>query len=1399
MNFFDIGERTVKGIVEIYPKFRVVRSSDLMIKGGKFYAVWDEEKEVWSTDEYDVPRLIDADLQKYYEANKHRYENGGKILYVSDFSSKSYLEYRKFVNSIADNGHALDSHLIFANTKVKRSDYSSKHLDYALEPGDYSAYDELVGTLYSEKEREKFEWAIGSIIAGESKKIQKFIVFYGEGGTGKSTVLNIIQNLFKGYCSTFDAKSLGMSSSQFATEAFKSNPLVAIQHDGDLSRIDDNTKLNQIISHEEILINEKNKSLYPMKIIAMLFMGTNTPVKITNSKSGIIRRLIDVYPTGNKIPFKHYTELVQRTEFELPGIATHCLEVYRKLGGMSAYGDYQPRGMIYETNFFYNFVEDNYFEFKKSDGVSLKAAYDMYKAFCDYNGSKRTMLRNEFYAELKNYFKKFQDVARVDGKQVRSWYSGFRTDKFDFEQNEPKTDSKPESWLKLEKTVSLFDEEYKDIPAQKCRIKDGKEIPAFSWAKCKTKLKDILTTEHHYCKPPDNMIVIDFDLKDEDGNKNAERNIEAASKWPPTYAEFSKGGSGIHLHYIYTGDPLKLQAMYDEDTEIKIFKPRDENSVGGSLRRRLSFCNDIPVATISSGLPLKGVTKMINFETIKNEKMLRARIAKALRKEYAPHHTVTSIDYIFNDLESCFESGMKYDVRDMRPDVMAFANNSTNNGSYCVAKVGQMKFCSEEETQNTDDGYSDDDLIGYDIEVYPNMTLVCWKKFEDRNKVMDMLRNKKSYDEIFNDGRKVVKMFNPTADQIKELVKHKLVGFNCRRYDNHILWAIMSDYTNEQIYAISRRIIDKSPNAFFKEAYNLSYTDVYDFAATKQSLKKWEIELGIHHQEMGLPWDQPVDQKYWDKVGEYCANDVLATEAVFWHLQKDFEARQMLADIAKLLTGYGTVNDTTNQLTTKIILRGDRYANKQFVYPDLKKIFPGYEFCPTGFPEEKYTEVFDKKGKRLIHKSYYKGCDPSEGGRVYSKPGMYGRTKTYDVASMHPSSSIAENGFGKYTKNFKDLLDIRLAIKRKEYDKIKDYFDGTLVKYTKDKDGAKALSYALKIAINSVYGLTSAKFDNPMRDPRNIDNWVAKRGALFMIDLQQEVDALGYKVIHVKTDSIKVHEPTPEVEEYIIKKGKEYGYTFEIEAVYDRICLVNKSTYIAKYASDHPDPEEAGKWTATGDQFKVPYVFKTLFSKERITFDDLCETKSVETALYLDMNEHLPDVRIHEHEKSEIEKLLKMDISDEDAFRNSVTRYLKRHNYSRWLNDIPNQAVNEIIDGLETTKRYCEAEIHKGHDYHFIGKVGRFCPMMPGTGGGELVRDNGEGGYAYAEGSSGYRWMESEMVKSLHLESKIDRSYYDRLADEARHDISMFGDFEAFTSDNEFTIPTDDNDPPWDE
>ena len=149
--------------------------------------------------------------------------------------------------------------------------------------------------------------------------------------------------------------------------------------------------------------------------------------------------------------------------------------------------------------------------------------------------------------------------------------------------------------------------------------------------------------------------------------------------------------------------------------------------------------------------------------------------------------------------------------------------------------------------------------------------------------------------------------------------------------------------------------------------------------------------------------------------------------------------------------------------------------------------------------------------------------------------------------------------------------------------------------------------------------------------------------------------------------------------------------------------------YIPDDVKKHP-----GQWTATGTQFAIPYVFKTLFSKEKIEFKDMCETKTVTTALYLDMNENL----------------------EEDQ-----------------------------------------------HDYHFVGKAGLFCPILPGKGGGLLVREK-DGKYNAAGGTKGYRWLEAEMVESLGKIDDIDKSYYNVLVDNAVKDISIYGDFEWFVSED---------------
>lgn len=1338
IDFLLISTRSTKrGTIEVYPKFIIKKSSDLMIRGRDFYAIWLEERGLWSTDEQDALQLIDRELDQYAAENKQKFDGPVRVLHMWDAETGMIDSWHKYCQKQQrDSFHMLDEKLIFSNSQTNKKDYASKRLSYPLEPGEIASYNKLMSTLYSEEERHKIEWAIGSVVSGDSKKLQKFMVLYGAAGTGKSTVLNIIQQLFEGYYSVFDAKALGSSSNSFALESFKSNPLVAIQHDGDLSKIEDNTRLNSLVSHEMMTVNEKFKSTYENRFKCFLFMGTNKPVKITDAKSGLIRRLIDVSPTGEKLSAKEYKTVVKHLDFELGAIASHCQDVY--LSNPGAYDDYVPVAMLGASNDFYNFVLDAYYIFKKENGTTMKAAWEMYKTYCDEAKVAFPFSQRIFKEELKNYFWDYKErINADDGTRVRSYYSGFRTDKFEDRPTQVEEVHKP-SLINFSSRASIFDRVCADCQAQ---YATSKETPSKKWDEVKTKLSELDSTRIHYVKVPENHVVIDFDIPDDAGNKNFEKNLEEASKWPPTYAELSKSGAGIHLHYIYTGDVSKLSRVYDDRIEIKVFTGKS------SLRRKLSKCNDLPIATINSGLPLKG-EKMVNFEGIKSEKGLRTQIKKNLNMEIHPN-TKPSIDFIYKILEDAYDGGLKYDVTDMRNAVLAFAASSTHQADYCIKLVNKMQFKSEDSSA----GISNEDakLVFYDVEVFPNLFLVNWK--------------------IEGEGKPVVRMINPTPAEVEDLMRYRLVGFNCRRYDNHILYGRLIGYSNEQLYNLSQKIISGASGAFFGEAYNVSYTDVYDFSSKKQSLKKFEIELGIHHQELGLPWDQPVPEELWTKVAEYCDNDVIATEATFNARKSDFLARRILADVAGM-----TVNDTTNSLTTRIIFGGNKKPQSVFNYRDLsqpvswteyddyrKRFGPDYVFHifdQNGLPT--YDIYDDENGKCTVlpdgysilpffpgytyefGKSTYMDEEIGEGGRVYSQPGMYGDVWDGDIASQHPHSAMAECCFGpEYTKRFQEIVEARVAIKHKDFEAAKDMLGGALAKYLADESAAADLAQALKIAINSVYGLTSAKFDNPFRDPRNKDNIVAKRGALFMTLLKSEVQKQGFTVAHIKTDSIKIPDATPDIQDFVTRFGKEYGYDFETEANFEKFCLVNDAVYVAKFK----DGKHAGEWTATGTQFQIPYVFKKLFTKEDICFEDMCETKSVTTAIYIDRS---PD--------------------EAAIYINSP--------------DIVNDGPGDMV-------------LDNGHSLHFVGKVGLFTPIKEGNGGGSLVRQNvGKDGvvkYNSVGGAKGYLWMESEMVKELGKESDIDRSYYDAMVDEAAQAISQYGDLEWFVSDDPYT-----GTPPWD-
>ena len=274
--------------------------------------------------------------------------------------------------------------------------------------------------------------------------------------------------------------------------------------------------------------------------------------------------------------------------------------------------------------------------------------------------------------------------------------------------------------------------------------------------------------------------------------------------------------------------------------------------------------------------------------------------------------------------------------------------------------------------------------------------------------------------------------------------------------------------------------------------------------------------------------------------------------------------------------------------------------------------------------------------------------------------------------------------------------------------------------------------------------------------------------------LKSEVQKRGYKVAHIKTDSIKIVNATNDIREFVTRFGHEFGYDFETEAEFDKFCLVNDAVYVAKYKEAKDDIW----WTATGKQFQVPYVFKTLFSGEELVLEDFCETMSVSKgAIMIDMNENLPQLSAQEEkELNDISKLF-----DPDA------KVVKDRIYSRY-------GLSE--DTAEERLKELQEKEEKSHNYIFIGRVGQFCPIVSGGDGGVLYRYDNNKYYAVA-GTKGYRWLESEVVKVLDKQDVIDRSYYDELAKEAVKAINTIGEKCGWGGYNKLVGKPIEIDPDW--
>lgn len=1174
MDFYDIVTDNTKKVISIGPIFRTIDIQDIIIdnKAQEVIAYWDEETSRWSTDISKLLTGIDNQVfLEYKNFQRLHPEEPVTLNTINNVASSAYRDWLKFLSSVRTPKHDFNSEVLFSDHDIERSDYATYKLPYRPEPSvNIDQFLEGMSVFYDKENLDKLMWFIGATLTGKMHSIQKFAYLYGKAGSGKGTTIEIIKQIFQGpYTGQISLEKL-TGKSEFASAQVRDLP-VLFDPEVNLYRMTNDTPLLALTAHEPISVNKKFRDPIEITFRGFLIAASNQPVKVRNIDAGINRRLIDIYQTGNKMSSDQYVPWLESIPSQVPGIAAYAIERFN-LMGRSYFEGYVSQQMLAQTNYMHRFVKEYYTEF--TDPMPLGKAYEMYQNYLSADNVDFKVTRHDFQNDFSRYYESTsQKHQTINGVQSKFWFENFNMSvinnpALNITNDIPVDQSTPAIF---ESDFNYFNQAEPTYPSQ-LALPNGN--PKSPWATVKTTNHDIDQSQTHYINVDPSLIVIDIDMHHPSTDKPA-LEILNSLPLPTTYSEPSRDQKGIHLYFHYNDTlPLKNTTINDQ-VEIKVY------TGGQAIRRKFTSSNGIiNLATINfeNLRPLieqapKENQSMITTDfkkSLESEEQLRTLIKKALRKEV---HSATkpNIDFIEHILQQAVLDDLTYNVSDMEQSITAFALSSTNQSTEAVRIASSLPYQNPPvnptvfELPTAPTAHIEPtSMMFYDVEVFRNVFMFSYYKPATMSEPATLI--------------------NPTQAELRAVVSDQaLVGFNNYRYDDFILYYALLGYSPLELFNISKQIIvDKQSSKLSFKAHNISYLDLYEIAVTKQSLKKWEVDLHLPYDETDVDWDAPLDPSLWERVAAYNRNDTKVLPDLLDHIYGDYEAVQILAQMSGM-----PLNRTINAHTTQIIFtRSDgthvKPDSSYTVYTDLSETFPGYTF-------DRYTG------------SSYLGLDPSNGGYVYSQPGIYNRAVELDIKSMHPTSIENLNYFGEFTPSYAALKQVKFHLSAND-------FDGAIAALpilkpilADPKTNVKAIITAVKRALNSAYGLTSASFDNALKNPQNIDNIVAKRGSLFMITLQRHLESKNIHVIHIKTDSIKISDPTEEIINEIQQFGLDYGYEFEVEDTYAPFVLIDKAQLIG-YSASHES------WHAIGTKFINPYNYKTLFSHEDYVLDDYART-----------------------------------------------------------------------------------------------------------------------------------------------------------------------------------------------
>lgn len=257
----------------------------------------------------------------------------------------------------------------------------------------------LKASLEDEQDREMLFQFIGYSMTRDTRQ-QKMIIFEGVGGTGKSTTINMVEEVDG--AENISNISLGEFTQRFASYGLFGKVLNTCA-DLEISALEDTSILKKILGEDTLRAEAKGKDAFSFKNFAKLMFSTNElPVIKSERSNGFYRRLLIL--VMNKVPDKVDTDLLSKLKTEIDYWLHQSVEALSRM--------YQT-GRIFESESSKKAVNQlrcdsdtveaflNIYIIRDGNGrIKRSELYRYYENFCN-DEDRMALKRKAFFASIR--------------------------------------------------------------------------------------------------------------------------------------------------------------------------------------------------------------------------------------------------------------------------------------------------------------------------------------------------------------------------------------------------------------------------------------------------------------------------------------------------------------------------------------------------------------------------------------------------------------------------------------------------------------------------------------------------------------------------------------------------------------------------------------------------------------------------------------------------------------------------------------------------------------------------------------------------------------------------------------------------------------------------------------